>query len=67
MLTEPNRTKNNSPSENGESRSQNRLFIEHIFKDSNLKKNKGNNLRLTQNPLVEDLICAQERAIKMEK
>ena len=67
MLTEPHRSANNSPSENGASRSKNRLFIEHIFKDSNLKKNRGNNLRLSQNPLVEDLISAQERAIKIEK
>ena len=63
MLTEPNRSMNNSPSENRESRSKNHLFIEHILKDSNLKKNKGSNLRLSQNPLVEDLISAQERAI----
>ena len=41
--------------------SRNRIFIERIVKDSHAQKNQSNNMRMSYNPILEDLLEAKER------
>ena len=46
--------------------SKNKNYIERITKDIALKKNESSNLRLSYNPLLDDMIEQQERDIELE-
>jgi len=41
-------------------------YIQSLTKDVGLKKNESSNLRLSYNPLLEDIFEAQEREAELE-